>query len=141
MEEKRTIQISLSQAVDWYNSDNEILKMLALSIFEKDELKLTYGDIKRNVPYCDILVSVPIEIGSNFLILGKLSMLAKYFNKDWHKTNTTTGYFINGIKDGKITTAIHETLTYPGVIYFKNRADIYAAINIIGRDRIKKLFG
>ncbi len=140
MEEKRNIQISLSQAVDWYNSDNEILKALALSTFEKDELKLTYEDIKRNVPYCDILVSVPKEIGSNFLILGKLSMLAKYFNKGWHKTNTTTGYFINGIKDGEITTAVHETVIYPGVIYFKNRADIYVAISIIGRDRIKKLF-
>lgn len=63
--EKRTLEITLEMAKEWYRGDNEVLKNLALQAFTETELK-------------KILV---LEVGKNFvnvmifLVLNILSVI------------------------------------------------------------------
>lgn len=134
---KRNIQITLEQAREWYGSENQTLKTLALSAFKKEELELTLNEIFTRVKYS----STSIPIVDNVLkvtILSYLAMLAKYFNEN--KPIPTTQFFIKGKDDnGEILLAFHTGVKYPGIIYFNHLEDLRKAIKLIGDD-IKYLF-
>ena len=52
---KRNITITLEKAREWYNSDNELLKKLALQAFSKEELEWNFRFIKTLENACDAL--------------------------------------------------------------------------------------
>ena len=134
---KRNVQITLEQAREWYGSENQTLKTLALSAFKKEELELTLNEIFTRVKYS----SISIPIVDNVLkvtILSYLAMLAKYFNED--KPIPATQFFIKGKDDnGEVLLASHTGVRYPGIIYFNHSEDLREAIKLIGDD-IKYLF-
>lgn len=44
--ETRNVKITLDKAREWYNSDNNSLKEIALQAFKKEELMFTFKDVK-----------------------------------------------------------------------------------------------
>lgn len=136
---KRNISITLEQAKEWYESDNEILKELALSAFNEDELEdiidyetlVTKNDSFINTSYHIGLVLNNKNTQDQVNFLARLYYCSIYFNKDWVKTNNSTGYFIKSFNPFEIT--YHDSVTYPGIIYFKERKDLIKSVKIINK--------
>lgn len=52
---ERNIKITLDKAREWYNSENESLKEIALQTFNEEELKFNFRDIKTLEDACNTL--------------------------------------------------------------------------------------
>ena len=52
---ERNIKITLDKAIEWYNSDNESLKEIALQAFDKDELTYNFKNITTFKKACEAL--------------------------------------------------------------------------------------
>lgn len=71
--EKRNITITLEKAVEWYNSDNDSLKELALQAFTKDELIYDFKNITTFKKACKVLNLNYNFIKSQILDLTEIS--------------------------------------------------------------------
>lgn len=59
MENKRNIQVSLKEAKEWYNSNNETLKELALKTYNKEEIEsMAFKDIKTFDQALDVFLKM-----------------------------------------------------------------------------------
>ena len=139
--ETRNISVTLEQAIKWYNSGNDTLRTLALNAYTKEELELDYNNIDREVDQICTCVCIPKCEGKKFQVLAKLATIAKYYNKDWKKTNSNMGYFIWKYNDvsNPISISTSSLTQYAGVVYFKNYEDAVTAIKILG-DEARELF-
>ena len=138
--ETRNISVTLEQAIKWYNSENAILRELALNAYTKEELGLNYNSIESQVDHICLCYEIPSGEGRKFEALTKLAIIAKYYNKDWKKTACNTGYFIWKYNDINSTMYICNSIVqYAGVVYFKNYEDAVKALKILG-DEVKELF-
>jgi hypothetical protein len=146
---KRCVTISLEQAIEWYNSDDETLKKLALSAYKENELFTSYNHILSKINIVNRNLYIPSNNEANIKALIKLTNIAKYFNGGWVKTTSTTGYFIGNISNNILSSCSNPLLTkinnkyiihkhmevvYPGIVYFKNLEDIVRASKIMGED-------
>lgn len=153
--EKRNIKVTLEQAIEWYNSGNETLRTLALTVFTEEELTLNFNYIKKSIIHIECTIELPCS-SKKYKALADLEMIAAYFNRDWKKTPSNTGYFlgqsnlkfsnnsradmIKGLESLKnIGIVEHNTVMYPGIVYFKEKGDLVKAVKIMG-DKIKDLF-
>ena len=123
------------------------LKKLALSAYKESELVRDYAYILSKVNVVNRNVYIPSENESNIRALIRLTTIAKYFNGNWVKTMSNTGYFIGNTVtknfnvnyfDKKINNKYaiykHMSVSYPGVVYFKDPEDIVRAYKIMGED-------
>ena len=55
MENNTTINVTLDEAIKWFNSGNATLRGIALQAFSRDELLYNYRDIKSLSNACEIL--------------------------------------------------------------------------------------
>lgn len=142
--ETRNIKVSIEDALRWYKSGNETLKVLALSAYTQDELISYYLELKAATIY----LKVPKDKFNKIEILSKLSLVASFFNKT-KEIEDNTRYFIG--RNSKINTDFtnklfdnvyifkHINVYYPGVIYFNRKEDVRKAVSMIGEDKIKQL--
>lgn len=139
--ETRNISVTFEQAREWYNSGNDTLRTLALNAYTKDELELDYNSIDLEVDQICTCVCIPKYEGKKFQVLAKLATIAKYYNKDWKKTNSNIGYFIRKYNKVNSPISIYTSSIeqYAGVVYFKNYEDAVKALQILG-DEAKELF-
>ena len=142
--ETRNISVTLEQAREWYNSRNATLRTLALNAYTKEELELNYSLyslIESKVDQACICSYIPSCEVKKFEVLAKLATIAKFYNKDWKKTNSNIGYFIWKYNDvsSPISISTSSLTQYAGVVYFKNYEDAVTAIKILG-DEVKELF-
>ena len=139
--ETRNISVTLEQAREWYNSGNATLRTLALNAYTKEELELSYNLIEFKVDPIGIYYDIPRDEIRKFEVLAKLATIAKYYNKDWKKTNSNIGYFIWKYNDvsSPISISTSSLTQYAGVVYFKNYEDAVTAIKILG-DEVRELF-
>ena len=135
---KRTLQVDLNTARAWYNGDNTALKELALRLFTEEELTFSYEQLIEEEQLTE--VTVPIIYKEKTKVLNKLAILARYFNAK-HASVNRKKYFIMG-QDGdtKCVTGSHESVTYPGVVYFNREADIHEAIQELSEQELGILF-
>ena len=59
---ERNITITLEKAREWYNSDNESLKEIALQAFNKDDLASNFKDITTFKKACKALAFIILTI-------------------------------------------------------------------------------
>lgn len=85
MEEKRSIQISLKEAKEWYNSGDSFKKELALKAYKEEELKLSYFKILHKLPD-DITRKTALKSD----IYLKLINVAEYLYKKYEPTVVNT---------------------------------------------------
>lgn len=101
---ERNIKITLDKAREWYNSDNESLKGIALQAFDKDELEYSFRDITNFRKACEALkldCSV-LYFAENITTISKasaamfkLSIVRKALNwgQDLHLTKDPKGSY------------------------------------------------
>lgn len=143
--ELRNVKITIQQAANWYSSNNDTLKALALSAFSRDEIIIYYIKAQSKTVSLDL----PLGQIDKFKTLAQLSVLASYFNK-LTKIERGTRYFLgkNDEVNHSIVTKLfdniyiykHINVNYAGIIYFNSEAAIKKAVSMIGEDKIKRLF-
>ena len=80
MEEKRSIKISLEEAIEWYNSDDSFKRELALKIYKEIELSITtYSDVRASLRNTAIADSI-----AKGEVYRKLLNAAKCFNSAYN---------------------------------------------------------
>ena len=136
---KACLEITLEQAREWYESDNAYLKKLALTAFSEEMLIPSFMEILQSEEWA---VSVlPKSRPEQFTSLTLLQITADYLNKEWSKTIDNTGYFLGkgSPLSGKPETdikgvhvAVHQSVKYPGIVYFKTEDDAQKAVKILG---------
>lgn len=148
MEEERNIKVTLEQAIEWYNGDNNTLRALALIAYTEDELKFNFKYINSKVCSTCFCANVPANEAEKYNTLADLAIIAKFFNGPWKKTTSNTGYFLGNYNNGNGPVADicngvgvykHNTVQYAGIVYFKNLEDVIKAVKILG-NRVKNLF-
>lgn len=148
MEEERNIKVTLKQAIEWYNGDNNTLHALALIAYTEDELKFNFKYINSKVCNTRFCANVPANEAEKYNTLADLAIIAKFFNGSWKKTTSNTGYFLGNYNNGNGPVADicngvgvykHYTVQYAGIVYFKNLEDVIKAVKILG-NRVKNLF-
>ena len=72
--EKRNVTVTLEKAKEWYNSNNESLKEIALQAFSRDEIKLDLENIRSFKAAC-------IALGLNYIdisiIIGNIARFSR----------------------------------------------------------------
>ena len=159
--EKRNITVSLEEARNWYNGEDQTLRKLALQAYTEKELnkpqnldeileslgvqnlalnmKLGGKDASSTVK---LSKEIGVEIGSEITLHMKLALIAKYFNGTWRPEMDKTKYFLartpysydvpNSIKlDNGYYIGIHERVMYPGIVYFQKQEDVKKAYEML----------
>lgn len=151
--ETRTVKVSIEQARCWFNGNNKALKELALTVYSKQELALSYESIKLQLGDNNLTttcVTVPYEEHDKFDVNAKLCLMAKYFNGNWKRTSYNKGYFIGQSKQGFTTSrdmgnslgiCVHETVLYAGIVYFKDEESAIKAFKMLTELDKEILFG
>ena len=118
--ENRELKVLLSKTMTrrCYESNDEQLKLFALSVYTKEELeKLTIEDIVANVQE-----TYP-ELWDKMASMNYIHIVAKYFNGDWKKKDDIMGYFYAYNTHTKVwELRYHNCVTYPGIVYYKDKA-------------------
>ena len=158
---ERNITVSLEEAREWYNGENQILRKLALQAYTEKELnepqnfkevleslgvqslnlnmKLSGKDALSTVKLSN---GIGIEIGSALTLHMKLALIAKYFNGTWKPEMDKTKYFLgrtpysydlpNSAKlNNGYYIGIHERVMYPGIVYFQKQEDVRKAYEML----------
>lgn len=73
---ERTIAITLEKAREWYNSDNESLKEIALQAFRKEEL--TIFDFTRIKTFEDALTALEYTESTKVYIRNTINDISMY---------------------------------------------------------------
>ena len=73
METNKKIDVSLDEAIKWFNSGNATLRGIALQAFSRDELLYNYRDIKSLSNACEILGFDYVGITSMELSIARFS--------------------------------------------------------------------
>ena len=149
--ESRILQIDLKTAREWYKSDNAALKQLALKVFSEEELKprvikeivdeiLSSPEVYRLNEIQKIqLKGVQSRKGENISAIKQLRILSIYYNRGWTKGFTGVGYFISKDSCGwKIIK--HNTVSYPGIPYFRKEEYAKKALEILSDDILERLY-
>lgn len=90
---KRNVTITLEKAIEWYNSDDESLKDLALQAFTKEELIHNFRDITNFKKACDALDYNYDDIVSKVNSIAELSRAsAAMFKLDIVRKALNAGY-------------------------------------------------
>ena len=124
---KRTIQVSLDTARQWYKSGNTALKELALSVFTKEELTFSVESLYKDIIEVEIKVSA--TNADVLTALDKLRLLAEYFEEKYTvKSSRGSRFFFSGMDKGEILVSTHDSVRYPGIVYFRSRQDVLLAL-------------
>ena len=154
--EKRNITISLEEARNWYNGKDQTLRKLALQAYTEKELsepqyfweildsfkvKNLKLDLQMSPKDIPSILEPAKEIHKELTLHMKLAFIAKYFNGTW-KPDDKTKYFLakipssyvlpNSIKlDNGYYIGTHETVVYPGIVYFQKQEYVRKAYQMI----------
>lgn len=105
--EKRNITVTLDKAREWYNSENETLKKIALQAFSENELKFDFRSIKSledackalDLNYRDVVFTASDveKFSKASAALFKLSVIRKALNlgQDLHLTKNPDSSYIH----------------------------------------------
>lgn len=150
--EKRNITISLEEARNWYNGENQILRKLALQAYTEKELSepQTFRDVLKALGIQSFNIGMKVngkevssvEIGNELATHIRLMFIAKYFNGTWKPEINKTKYFLArtnysydipySIKlDTGFGIGTHEKVMYPGIVYFQKQEYVRKAYEML----------
>lgn len=158
--EKRNISISFEQAREWYHNDCGILRRLALQAFTEEELDepITFDEVLLKMRINSVTVemlhtnkccSESLEkMRKKAMVHIKLKIVAEYLNKGWKPQGKGRRFFIAqgtsyspsavDLENGFYVNS-HETVRYPGVVYFRTQEDAIKAFNML-KDELTVLY-
>ena len=159
--EKRNIAVSLEEAREWYNGENQILRKLALQAYTEKELSepQNFNEVLESLGVQSLNLNmklggkdalstvklsngIGIEIDSALTLHMKLALIAKYFNGTWKPEMDKTKYFLgrtpysydvpNSAKlDNGYYIGIHARVKCPGIVYFQKEEDVRKAYEML----------
>lgn len=150
--EKRNITVSLEEARNWYNGENQTLRKLALQAYTEKELSepQNFKEVLKALGIQSINIGMKVngkevsnvEIGNELAIHIKLMFIAKYFNGTWKPEMDKTKYFLgrtpysydlpNSVKlNNGYYIGIHARVKCPGIIYFQKQEDVRKAYEML----------
>lgn len=136
--EKRNLKVDLNTAKEWYKSGNEALRELALQVFTEEELTFNFTILINPVLMRPVLHK--FDHVERAAALEKLQILADYFNTCRNKgQRQLNGYFLAGIENGEYKISKHDTVRYPGVVYFMEKADLVRSLTEFTDDELAAL--
>lgn len=158
---ERNITVSLEEARNWYNGEDQTLRKLALQAYTEKELNepQNFDEILESLGVQSLNLNmklggkdaastmklsngIGIEIGSALTLHMKLAFIAKYFNGTWRPEMDKTKYFLgrttylydipNSAKlDNGYFIGIHARVAYPGIVYFQKQEDVKKAYEML----------
>lgn len=162
--EKRNITVSLEEARNWYNGEDQTLRRLALQAYTEKELKepQNFKEVLESLGVKSINLNISLKgksasstlkpfkevyIGNELTLHMKLAFIAAYFNGTWEPDTSKTKYFLakthyfydlpNSIKlNPNYCIGTHERVMYPGIVYFRNQEDVRKAYEML-KDELK----
>lgn len=142
--EKRTIEITLEQAREWYKSGDKTLKKLALTTYTEEELTISYPDIESAIgdKLAVIATAFPVDEIGKHTVNAKLAIIAAYLNGNWKRSSLNKGYYIGKSSGGfdpervidyhnNIGICVHQTIIGAGIVYFKDVETTLRAYNML----------
>ena len=150
--EKRNITVSLEEARNWYNSENQTLRKLALQAYTEKELNepQNFNEVLESLGIQSLNVGMKVngkevssvEIGNELATHIKLMFIAKYFNGTWKPEMDKTKYFLgrtpysydipNSAKlDNGYYIGIHARVKCPGIVYFQKEEYVRKAYEML----------
>lgn len=150
--EKRNITVSLEEARNWYNGENQILRKLALQAYTETELSepQNFKEVLKALGIQSLNIGMKVngkevsnvEIGNELATHIRLMFIAKYFNGTWKPEINKTKYFLArthysydipySIKlDTGFGIGTHEKVMYPGIVYFQKQEDVRKAYEML----------
>ena len=150
--EKRNIAISLEEAREWYNGENQILRKLALQAYTEKELSepQNFKEVLKALGIQSLNIGMKVngkevssvEIGNELTTHIKLMFIAKYFNGTWKPEMDKTKYFLgrtpysydipNSAKlNNGYYIGIHARVKCPGIVYFQKEEDVRKAYEML----------
>ena len=150
--EKRNITVSLEEAREWYNSENQILRKLALQAYTEKELNepQNFREVLKSLGIQSFNIGMKVngkevssvEMGNELAIHIKLMFIAKYFNGTWKPEMDKTKYFLgrtpysydipNSAKlNNGYYIGIHARVKCPGIVYFQKEEDVRKAYEML----------
>lgn len=93
---KACLEVTLEQAREWYESGNEGLKKLALTVFGEEMLVPSLGEILESEKDWDALF-LPSGVSEQTKSLICLQIVANYLNNDWNKTESNMVTSLEGV--------------------------------------------
>ena len=127
--------------VDWDNSSNNVIR------FKPIKKKVTYADIIKELcsGNCYYINNNPTSWKQlqQLLALNKLMNVAKYLNGDLEPDFTDNKYkfYISYCYDVKKLNVWFKQHTNDGCVYFKSEELALQAIEILGKEEVKKALG
>ena len=150
--EKRNITVSLEEAREWYNGENQILRKLALQAYTEKELSepQNFNEVLESLGIQSLNIGMKVngkevssvEIGNELATHIKLMFIAKYFNGTWKPEMDKTKYFLgrtpysydipNSAKlNNGYYIGIHARVKCPGIVYFQKEEDVRKAYEML----------
>lgn len=147
--EKRNITVSLEEARNWYNGENQTLRKLALQAYTEKELSepQNFREVLESLGIQSVNIGMKVngkevsgaEIGNELAIHIKLMFIAKYFNGTWKPEINKTKYFLAMCTDlpcsirldNNFCIGTHERVMYPGIVYFQKQEDVRKAYEML----------
>lgn len=157
--EKRNIQVSLEEARNWYNGEDQTLRRLALQAYTEKELKepQNFKEVLESLGVKSINLKMSLKgksasstlkpfkevyIDNELTLHMKLAFIAAYFNGTWEPDTSKTKYFLakthyfydlpNSIKlNPNYCIGTHERVMYPGIVYFQKQEDVRKAYEML----------
>lgn len=159
--EKRNITVSLEEARNWYNSEDQTLRKLTLQAYTEKELSepqslkevlesLGITSLHLNMKLAGedaastmkLSKEIGIEVGSELTLHMKLALIARYFNGTWRPEANNAKYFLgrayhsydypNSVKlDNDYCIGVHGTIVCPEVTYFQKQEDVRKAYEML----------
>lgn len=135
------------KSVEYFPSRPASVKKPAITIQEARKLYIQGGEFRdialRFYKEKELTaVSAPLTPWQkrNREVLEKLQSIANYYNDDWEKKQGVNGYFCNYNSEcNKWEVLCHCKVTYPGIIYFKEKQDAQNALRSIARSELDAL--
>lgn len=154
--EERSVKITIEQAREWVNSDNETLRTLALNAYSEEELEEETLDSIRNKLQISMMGKyIPTKEKRKAEIHIDLVTLAHYFNKGWEKKVGEAGYYLQKVpkcvivdssylnvvtNDDYVIRIFSYNAICEGTVYFRSHFDLLKACKILGKYAIRELF-
>lgn len=150
--EKRSITVSLEEARNWYNGENQTLRQLALQAYTEAELSepQNFKEVLESLGIQSINVGMKVngkevssvEISSELTLHMKLALIAKYFNGTWKPEIDKNKYFLAKVRssyvipssiklDNGYYISAHGTVLYPGIVYFQKEEYVRKAYEML----------
>ena len=147
--EKRNITVSLEEARNWYNGENQTLRKLALQAYTEKELSepQNFREVLESLGIQSVNIGMKVngkevsgaEIGNELAIHIKLMFIAKYFNGTWKPEINKTKYFLAMCTDlpcsirldNNFCIGTPERVMYPGIVYFQKQEDVRKAYEML----------